>query len=356
MEKFSIEMLPARDGDCLWIEYGDKSEPKRLLVDGGKTETYQEIRRRIAEVKKPKVRFELLIVSHVDADHIEGIIELLNDPKVVFDEIWFNGYRHLPGSVEMFGPVQGETVSATIDKKKIPWNLTKFEGGGVSIPKNGELPTIILPGCMKLTLLSPYLQQLARLRPVWQQACREAGIDPSSPKIVPVREEIEGVESFGPLDVEALAVKKFTADPSESNGSSIAVLAEYDEKIALLAGDAYPQKLADSVAKLVGSQKCKLKLDAFKVPHHGSKHNINKKLLEKIDCRRYLLSTDGNIHKHPDREAIARIAKFGGPKAELIFNYKTEFNGIWDESHLKQQYEYTTTYPGDKERGKIVNL
>jgi len=30
-----IEMLPARNGDALWIEYGDAESPRRIIVDGG---------------------------------------------------------------------------------------------------------------------------------------------------------------------------------------------------------------------------------------------------------------------------------------------------------------------------------
>lgn len=44
----------------------------------------------------------LVIVTHVDQDHIEGIIELFNengtadDPKVIpIKEVWHNSYRHL---------------------------------------------------------------------------------------------------------------------------------------------------------------------------------------------------------------------------------------------------------------------
>jgi glyoxylase-like metal-dependent hydrolase (beta-lactamase superfamily II) len=38
------------------------------------------------------------VVSHIDADHIGGVIELLEDTAlgVSFGDIWFNGYRHLP--------------------------------------------------------------------------------------------------------------------------------------------------------------------------------------------------------------------------------------------------------------------
>ena len=43
---FTIEMLPGGPGDCLWIEYGTPSKPKRMLVDGG-SHSEEELRRRI---------------------------------------------------------------------------------------------------------------------------------------------------------------------------------------------------------------------------------------------------------------------------------------------------------------------
>jgi hypothetical protein len=30
-----IEMLPAQQGDALWIEYGDPAKPRLVLIDGG---------------------------------------------------------------------------------------------------------------------------------------------------------------------------------------------------------------------------------------------------------------------------------------------------------------------------------
>ena len=32
---FTLEMLPARHGDCLWLEYGDDEGTSRIVVDGG---------------------------------------------------------------------------------------------------------------------------------------------------------------------------------------------------------------------------------------------------------------------------------------------------------------------------------
>ena len=55
-----------------------------------------------------------LVITHIDFDHIGGVLSLLQDKDlgVTFHDIWFNGWRHLPGSgFEEFGPVQGEKLT-----------------------------------------------------------------------------------------------------------------------------------------------------------------------------------------------------------------------------------------------------
>ena len=49
------------------------------------------------------------------------------------------------------------------------------------VPAAGPLQALMqLPGGMKLTLLSPMQAQLDRLKPVWDAACRKAGIVPGA--------------------------------------------------------------------------------------------------------------------------------------------------------------------------------
>src|SRR6267378_495413 len=107
-------MLPAREGDCLWIRYGEADKPRQILIDGGRAATGKELKARIANLPANQVTFELLIVTHVDRDHIEGVLGLLEDPKLSlrFRDIWFNGYDHLMNvSLETFGALQGERLS-----------------------------------------------------------------------------------------------------------------------------------------------------------------------------------------------------------------------------------------------------
>jgi hypothetical protein len=341
---FRIEMLPAEYGDCLWIEYGDKNKPYRILIDGGTEPSYSGLSERINALDVNDRKFELLVITHIDADHIGGVLKLLGGArglKTTFGDVWFNGYRHLPGSqLEEFGPVQGEKLTTMLIEQQLPWNKA-FEKKAAT----NTMSTITLPGGMKLTLISPTLEELRKLRPVWVEECKKAGIDPAHPE--PVTHEVPpGLEGMGPIDVEALAAKPFKCDGSEANGSSIALLAEYEGQTALLAGDAHPDVLLKGIESVCSArQKDELKLDAFKLPHHGSKANISKELLQKVNCKRYLISTNGAKFRHPDREAVARVVKFGGNTPELIFNYRTEFNEIWRDADLMERYRYSVSYP-----------
>jgi hypothetical protein len=106
-------------------------------------------------------------------------------------------------------------------------------GGPAAIPNEGHLPRIPLDGGMVLTLLSPGAQQLAALRCTWSSALRKAGLDPDAPSADELNERArrKGVEiprSLSSTAMRTLAGARFVRDRARANGSTIAVLAEYE--------------------------------------------------------------------------------------------------------------------------------
>ena len=99
-----------------------------------------------------------------------------------------------------------------------------------------------------------------------------------------------------------------------------------------------------------------LRLDALKLPHHGSRANLSRAFLEKVECRRYLFSTDGTQFKHPDREAVARVIKFGGQQPQLLFNYRSEFTSLWDNPAWTEKYGYSVSYSENEREGMLTIL
>jgi beta-lactamase superfamily II metal-dependent hydrolase len=349
---FRIEMLPAREGDCLLVAYGDTDHPRRILIDGGRTATYAAIKQRFARLPEEERTFELLIITHVDRDHIEGVLEMLTDRDVPvrFNDIWFNGYDHLLGSeLETFGAVQGERLTTALLAQGLPWNQA-FRRKAVEL--RADSPLVSLQGELTLTLLSPDRPKLAALAPQWEEECRKEGLLPGIPAERP--SPPPGLERMGGIDIDTLAELSFEADRTLSNGTSIAVLVEYQGRRVLLAADAHPDRLIASVRSLAAVEGRRLVLDAFKLPHHGSQRNISRELVEAVSCPRYLISTNGSYFKHPDEVAVARVIKYGGERPELIFNYRSSETLAWDNPRWQHRHGYQTSYPSPAEDGIVA--
>jgi beta-lactamase superfamily II metal-dependent hydrolase len=337
-------MLPAGYGDCLWIEYGQEKKPFRILIDAGTLPTYKDVRTLVEKELDPNDRrFDLFIVSHIDTDHIDAAVKLLNSPslKLQYDHIWFNGWKQLVDK-DLLGPQQGEYLTAMIERDGIQLNKA-VKGRAIYVPDKGQLPRLKLPGGMVLTVLSPGVAQLQLLRQEWKKALgKMAGNAKAALKKLAVTAKYKDV--LGPAklpDIDKLADAPTKLDTSPSNGSSIVVLAEFEGKKCLFAADSHPDVLEKSIDRLLAKTGSKqLRVDAFKVPHHGSKYNNPVSLIKKLNCRTYLVSTNGKIFHHPDPESIARIIKYGGAKPKLYFNYSTERTIIWDNADLKRKYRY----------------
>ena len=72
MTDFSLTMLPASEGDCLILSWGREDERRHALIDLGRTADYKTNRAALAAIG----RFELFVVTHIDADHIEEYVPL----------------------------------------------------------------------------------------------------------------------------------------------------------------------------------------------------------------------------------------------------------------------------------------
>jgi beta-lactamase superfamily II metal-dependent hydrolase len=354
---FRLDMLPGREGDCLILTYGDETRLRRVMVDTGRKSTYRAIKETLGALPAGERDFELLVVSHVDRDHIEGVVEMLSDPAlpIRFRDVWFNGYQHLhDGGIESFGPVQGERLSEILLGPGGKWNA-RFRGRSVELKRLRK--PVTLAGGLRLRLLSPDRDAMQALIPEWERECKKAGLVPgtaSSADGTPA-----GFESFGggAIDVEALAAVAFTPDPSKPNATSIAVLAGFADRQVLLAADGGAERLAKSLASLATNEPSgRVPLAAFKLPHHGSKFNLSPELLALVDCHRFLISSNGTFFNHPQPETIARILK-AAPDSELVFNYRSTESLIWNDEGLMRNWHYTATYPSEARDGTIsVNL
>jgi hypothetical protein len=374
---FKIEMLPAKHGDALLVEYGDGARTRRILIDGGPLGAYPEVEKRLRKFDLGDQAVELLVVTHVDTDHVEGIIRLLAMPEqdwpIYVREVWFNGWRHIEEARDLGGR-EGEFMSALIHYRlNDRWN-TKFDGKAV---RCGSLQgdEVKLDGDMKLTMLSPDSEALAALLKDWKQSAMKWDIDPGDlevawDQLVELTKFHPGAELIlGPDDLTSDLRKLLKGtDPSKANGSSIAFIAEHGEtnstdggsdptsKSCIFLGDAHMKVICKSLENLGYSKEKPLRVNAVKVSHHGSKNNITPKFFELVDAEHWLFSSNGEKHDHPDQEAVEAVIQGARRTPTLWFNYRSPFNERWEIGAKGPNARYRTKYPGIGKEGIVVKL
>ena len=355
----TLDVLPASRGDSLWVECLRPGRPWRLLVDGGMPSDWPILKAHLERRLPADDRhIDLAVVSHIDADHIGGMLSLFGGGglDVTFGDVWFNGLPQLPE------PVTGRTRSVAQGASLVellgggagapapPWNAA-FGGRAVSTGEDGGFLEVARDGWPRITLLSPDHKRLARLRTAWLKSLgllqRGEPEEAAKPPVPPAPLE----------DLETLAATKTSPDRSAANGSSIAFLLEHRGASCLLAADAFYSVLGRALTDLVNARGLeRLPIDVFKLPHHGSQGNVIAPLLALAPATDYVVSTNGDRFGHPDDVALARVLTAPGPAPALWFNYDNEANRRWDAKALRERYGHRVRFPAAGEPGVRLTL
>jgi len=370
---FRIKLLPALHGDCIWIEYGDVGATHRLLIDGGPLGAFAALRAHVEALPAEARDVELLVVTHIDADHIDGIVKLLRHPELGlrYREVWFNGWPQLERSLaggavaHVRGDERGAISGAALDLTTMRGGLAcneRFQGYAALVPDDGELPRVKLAGGMELTLLSPTPAKLQALSTAWTKAFAALGREPGDDAYIGERLDRDarfrgdGALPALPGGIDAAADAATTLDAAVANGSSIAFVAEYEGHRCAFLGDAHAPTVQQALGRMARERgEEPLRLDAVKVSHHGSDGNTTTLLLQKMACRNFLVSTNGSVFNHPDDAAIARIVKHAAP-ARLFFNYTSDRNRKWGDETLQLQGNFQAVFPPEGSAGIELDL
>lgn len=374
-----IKIFPALNGDSILLDLSDKL----LLIDGGYVNTFNEFL--CSELKKKSEegkRISHLIVTHIDSDHISGIVRLLekntNSEIISIDNIWHNSYRHIKefsdnlslkdyeGKEDLsalssksylkeviegrheISAEQGSTLGALILKGDYKWN-SEFGGKAVSI---NNLDAISIDDNTTIRILSPNNEKLSKLKKYWSMELYKKGyqileddsnyddafeflLAQEKQKKVLLKKDISG----GDIDIEKLNNVEVVEDSSATNGSSISFVVEKDDKKLLFLADSHPSMILESLKTHYLEDEFPIKFDAIKLSHHGSITNTSKELLELIDSENYIISSNGSKFGHPDIETIARIINRKSTfTRNLHFNYPPKFINEINKTDLKDSY------------------
>jgi glyoxylase-like metal-dependent hydrolase (beta-lactamase superfamily II) len=357
----TVEMLPASYGMSLWLEWDDGTRRRRMLFDGGVWYTYPILWQRVLSLPASDRRFELVICSHVDGDHIDGLIRLFADYRALrlkVGVVWFNGWPQV-AQMKTLGANQGEYLGALLTPlaRSLTWSPE-----AVVVPDAGLPQPLTLAGGVTVTPLSPFRPQLVALHDEWTATLKDGepgDTEAASARLSEAGQQrryrgLGGRPTLGGEGEPGADALPRAVDNTVANASSIAVLVEQGKRSVLIGGDADPTVLATGVERLRRARSGRrramppLSVDAFVLPHHGSRNNVNDALLSQVQAKRYLVSTDGRIYGHPHPEAIDAVLQHEKPRPgvpQLVFNYATSQTWPWADATREQQLGYQACFP-----------
>jgi beta-lactamase superfamily II metal-dependent hydrolase len=129
----------------------------------------------------------------------------------------------------------------------------------------------------------------------------------------------------------------FKEDTALPNGSSIAFILTYKDKNILFLGDSHPSVVIDGLRCFGITPDKPIQAEIVKLAHHGSRGNTNKELLNCIDSKKYIISTNGDKDQHPHKELLARLIS-SKKDCEIYFNYKERIDLIFT---IQDRIEYS---------------
>jgi hypothetical protein len=330
-----IKPLKAFHGDSILISFHDEHNgtTRNILIDGGPRNTYSKshrtLKKELEQIKHRNENVDLLVITHIDDDHIGGILRIFeyeDDNLDIIKKFWFNS-----------GELISSFFNTPIDKSRdcpltLKSNPALSVGQGISLESflkktNCWDRKVIYSDCettrlfgSNITILSPNVEGLKKLNNRWEKEAGEV--------------DLSGDYSDYEVPISELITRPFKEDSSVPNESSISFLFEYTDKKILFLADSHPSVVAETLKGLGYSSRNKLEVDLVKVSHHGSKKNMSPELLELIKCNNFLICSNGKKHGLPDKEAIARIIAANKERTYIYFNYN-----IADNIFLPADYE-----------------
>lgn len=383
-----IKTFESGAGDCIFLVMKDEMDNScfhimmdcNVLTDEIKAYIRDELYKRI----------DVLIVTHIDCDHANGITKLMRNPDFAdmqIGMILFNGFQPqteqpqtlpqktveklqtvaelLPPTVdEAFQKTNGMDAACLITELnkhpqwKAVWRQTPILAGETMPLGNNEK-------WGRLRVLSPtqdavdnllhdvkleYAKRLSSAPP------NEDFLDQDKYYELMLRlAELRKRPSFArKTNAEAITKEKLNKSAkidAEENGvtnankASLAFCWEGGEEVKriLLMGDAVSSQVVNELNDIENGR---IWFEAVKVSHHGSKHNTSIELNTKVDSAHYFF-TGGKDNEGPDIETVAKIAMKpladGVEQRGIHYNHEKGIN-LWKELNKEKTIQLLNNY------------
>jgi hypothetical protein len=335
---FTFEVLQANHGDCLLLHFGTKTKPKLMVIDGGPDKIYvNHLKPRLLAIKKKRsagkpLPIDMVMISHLDDDHANGICALLEEmvsdgtgSPFNISHLWVNTFDdilgnnqlpsvasiaasaapasvaslQLPGINKKLTEDEIAVVASTSQGRQLRDNavtlslavnkpFTKITGSDAVLVRGNTVKSKVPFSGLTMTVVSPDETRLKKLQTQWDK-------------------DLKRFKKSG--DKSVIVASLASPDSSPFNLSSIVCLVESDGKKILLTGDGRSDFALEGLknAGLLNA-KGKLHVDILKMPHHGSIRNMKQEFLEHVTADHYVISADGR-DDNPDKDLLNLLVK-----------------------------------------------
>lgn len=283
---YEIDFLPVDDGqrggDAICMRYGLPGCYKVMVYDGGTRSSGKALVRHIRDYYGTNV-VDHVVCSHPDADHVAGLIDVLEKMEVA--SLWMHRPWEYSAAISNYvekcvsgdtcamsrlqaSLVMAHTLEQTAVQRGVPIH-EPFQGqriGEFTVLSPNRLWYVIqLIADMEHSLASGNRAVASSDSPIWKV-------------IDSARQVFTGIaESWG------FEMLRESVSTSPENDSSIVLFGMPADRGVLLTGDAGPRALTASTQY---AQSCAILLPEVlkfvQIPHHGSRHNVSPWVLDRL--------------------------------------------------------------------------
>lgn len=321
---YEVDYIPVgdgeRSGDAIVLRFGNLYGPREqqfvVVIDGGFQESGEALVNHIKTYYGTS-HVDLVVSTHPDSDHTSGltvVLEKLSVGQLAMHRPW----QHADDIKNLFkdGRITASGLEERLEKslqhasdlealaikKGIPM-VEPFQGvtgfnGAIHIlgPSQAYYETLLAGFRSTPEPISP----LGILEPLWK-----------------VKEEVvRQIQDFWHIDL----LDDDEDTTSAENNTSTIMLLNIDGHRLLFTGDAGKMALLNAIAyaEVLGISLTSMRF--LDVPHHGSKRNLNSKILKKMNATTAFISANGETEKHPSKKVTNALQKHG---AKVFVNHKS---------------------------------
>ena len=299
---YQVHFLKLGDADSIILAYRvhPLAELILVLIDAGNVSDSDTIKQAIWNNWRRRY-VDIAILTHPDKDHKGGFFGLLQSEDFAIKEFWmfFPWIRHV------------KYISANATPIETPYFAKCLKM--YNHPTDDTLNLLRLLADKKVLVKDVYQGVESTLLPLKVVGPTIEFADRNSSVMVSDFKEIEDDETFEEYvedaqmtDADAKSViDQEDDDTSATNMSSLIIMFNPGRKF-LLTGDA----TRASLKAMVAEDPAAFKQCVLKVPHHGSKHNLDTELISMLEPQQSAICARGS-KKHPNSSVVYWLSKTG---------------------------------------------